>query len=55
MKLPGGDYSVYAAYRGNKQEIFAPDGKFDFLESAKLTWSKFCCQIVKSRGYFQNY
>ena len=31
MKLPGGDYSVYAAYRGNKQEIFAPDGKFDFF------------------------
>ena len=30
MKLPGGDYSVYAAYRGNKQEIFAPDGKLDF-------------------------
>ena len=31
MKLPGGDYSVYAAYRGNKQEIFAPDGKLDFF------------------------
>ena len=26
-KLPSGDYSFYAAYRGNKQEIFAPDGK----------------------------
>ena len=36
QKLPRGDYSVYAAYRGNKQEIFAPDGKLNSIFVASL-------------------
>jgi hypothetical protein len=30
-KLPSGDYSVYAAYRGNKQDFFAPDVTLDVM------------------------